>query len=312
MSTSYTFSDTVNTGTLDLIIMATNQAIPNIGITAPAPNARVMENTALALTGTVSNTGTANALSGTLSGTGVLSVTNLTAPPIAVTAGNFVAISGSLNTGNTLGSGTFAVTVMDGSASPTFATATGTVDVLQNRVLSPLEPLPSASCIAGASISGTTGLQSTGIDTQNTRVTIINTSGTAATDANGISVVLSNPSGIFKGSLSQTGTLTGAIASAGTYNGSVTLSTTSAEVGGPLLGEVDGTFGVNYSVSVFSGHATWASNVGSSWGTNGNWGDTASNDIMGLARPVFRARRATATRHSSATCPARPWRPPSV
>ena len=284
LSADYQF--VVNSGTVDLVITPSSQAIPGITITIPASNARVMEGTTVAVSGSVSNTGTGNALNGTLSSaTGLnLTVSNLTPPPITVPSGSSVNYSGTItSTGSNLGNNTFGVTVTDSSASPTSQTASGTLDVVANRVIS-ANTSPNFGIVhIGASVSGTIMLSSPGANNQYTSVTVADSS---ASDSNGISVTGGNPGGTFNGSFTDTRTVGGAVTTLGTYGGTLTLITT----GEGLAGESPNNVSVQYSGTTFSGTAAWVSNTGGSWATNGNWVDTQQSGSIqgapGLAGPA--------------------------
>ena len=90
---------------------------------------------------------------------------------------------------------------------------------------------------------------------------------------------------MFNGVNSDNRTVTGTFASLGLQTGTVTLSSTSAETGGALAGEVDQPVTVGYTAQVFSGKASWASSTGGSWATNILWGDTQAGDLNGAGAP---------------------------
>ena len=272
------YSFVANSGTLDLVIVQPAAAFPIINLDAPANGTRLMANTTTGVAGTVLNDGTVNTLSGSLSSTGTLSVTGIT-PLVEVlgptASGTF---GGTLNTGASLGNKNYAVTVTDGSATPTSATASGTVDVVGNRVITPTIAMSTGSSTVGVVhqgtvVTGTVTLSSTTADNLATRVTVATSAGP---DAFGISYS-GNNTGTFNGSYSATGTLSGTLSTPGTDTG-ITLTTT----GEGLAGESPINVNVNFNAQVFSGKASW-NNTGSngSWSTNNNWGDTLSAGTPG-------------------------------
>ena len=287
------YSITINGNSIILSITPANTAIPNITITAPANGTRVMANSSnISVSGSVGNTGVLT-LNGTLSGGGGA----LTVGNFSPTSGTFQTGTGAVtifggtiaNTGTALGLNSFKVTVTDGSAQPTSATATGTLDILGNRVVAATAGL-FGSIHEGATGTALTTLSSTAPDNQFTRVTV----GDGGVDSGpyGISVTGGNPGGTFNGSFFDGRTLTGSFGALGSQSGTVTLTTT----GEGLAGESPVNVGVAYSAQVFSGQASWASSTGGSWVSNNNWGDTQAPDLNGPALPAWPACSASATR----------------
>ncbi|HWB58156.1 MAG TPA: autotransporter-associated beta strand repeat-containing protein, partial [Chthoniobacteraceae bacterium] len=263
-------------------ITPANSAIPNITITSPANGTRVMTNTLnIAISGSVGNTGV-QPLNATLSdGGGNLAVGGFSPNGGVFTTGTgAVTIFGGTigNSGTVLGLQNYKVTVSDTAASPTSATATGTLDVLGNRQVS-ATGATIGSIHVGLTGSASTTLSSTAPDNQATRVTVAD--GGVDSGANGLTVTGGNPSGTFNGSLTDIRTVTGAFGSIGLQSGTVTLTTT----GEGLAGESPINVGVGYTAQVFSGKASWTSATGGSWITNGNWGDTQAADLNGAGAP---------------------------
>lgn len=277
------YSLQITSGTLQLQISTPTTPVPTILFTSPVSGARVISNTTLTITGSVGNAGIGTLNGALADNSGGLFVSNLgPSNPVSVGAGSSVAFTGTIaSTGAALGTGTFSVSVTDGAASPTTAAATGTVDVIANRVIN-------ASAISfgvfhvGANSQITT-LTSPGTDDQNTRLSVAN-SGTS--DPFGISVTGGNPSGTFNGGApggisSDTRNVGGTITALGSIGGTFNLVTS----GEGLNGEVDAPVQVVYSGTSFSGQATWALNGNGSWSTNNNWGDTNLLNLGGIGAP---------------------------
>ena len=276
----------VSGNSIILTVTAASTAIPGITITSPAASQRIMQNTLnVTVNGNVSDTGVV-ALNGTLSSSGG----NFTVGNFSPTGGTFqtgtgasTAYSGTIaSVGSTLGLNTFNMTVTDGNANPASATTTGTLDVLQNRVVT-------ASAAAIGSIhrnstagSASTTLSTTGSDSQNTRVTVAD--GGADNTANGFSVsgganpTFNDPASSDSRTVSG-GTFTGL----GAQSGTITLTTTGEA--GVLGTQSPVNVNVVYTANVFSGQATWAVNSSSSWTTATNWGDTNAGDLNGAGAP---------------------------
>ena len=124
-------------------------------------------------------------------------------------------------TGSNLGNNTFGVTVTDGSSINSSATASGTLDVVANRVVT-VSGVPAYGIVhEGTVVSTNITLSSTGADNQFTRVSV----GDSGVDAFGISITSGNPSGTFNGSFTDTRTISGTFSSTGTEAG-ITLTTT--------------------------------------------------------------------------------------
>ena len=194
-SMSSNYSIVASSGTLELIVAPTPLAIPGITLNPPA-SARVMANTTLSITGTVTNSGTANTLSGTLSnGGGTLTVSGFS-PAVATVPANSgaVGISGSTSTGASLGTQTYAVTVTDGSATPVTQTGSGSVDVVANRVVSASGTVNLGFVHVNQFVSGTATLVTTGSDNQYTEVLV---SSTLGPDGNSISLTGGNTSLVY-------------------------------------------------------------------------------------------------------------------
>ena len=262
------YSFVVNSGTVDLVISPITQAYPNVSITSPASGIRVMSNSSVPVSGTVTNSGITNTLSGTLSnGGGTIAVSGFSPGVATVPAQSGTSYTATIaSTGSSLGSQTFAVTVTDGNAYLTSATATGTLDVVANRAVA-VSGAPSFGAVhVGTVASGTITLSSTGADTQYTRVTVAD----SGTDAFGISISGGNPSGTFNGSYTDTRIISGTFTSLGIETG-ITL-VTGSEPG--LAGQSPINVPVGFTAQIFSGKASWASASSGSWATNGNWGDT--------------------------------------
>ena len=243
----------------------------------------MITNSTVTISGSVLNPGSSNILTGTLSDAGLaLTGTNFNPAVATVGAGGAEAFTGTItSTGTNLGNQAFGVSVTDGSSINTTATATGTVDVLGNRIVSVTGvPAFGGAVHLGTSFTGTLTLSSTGADNQFTRVKVGN-----ATDGFGVSVSGGNPGGTFNGSFTDTRTIGGTFTTTGSDSG-ITLITTSAENGGAgLAGESDQNVFVNLGVSIFSGHASWGLNGNGSWAANPNWGDTLAPNIGGIGAP---------------------------
>jgi fibronectin-binding autotransporter adhesin len=269
LGSNYAFSATG--GVLSLTISAGTQASPGISIGLNV-GSRVMHNTAIAVSGNVTNGGPV-ALNGTLSSTGSLTVGSLTPPNPTVAANGSQAYTGSSNSGAGLGSQTLTVQVADPAADPTTATASQSISVLQDRVVTASAIPDFGLKHQGSSVSGTTNLTSGGADDQNTRVTVGNgTDGALSTSG--------STSTVFDGSTSDSRTVSGTLNTLGTINGDIVL-TPGTEAG------VDGTqtpvpVHVNYTAQVYSGKARW------NLAGNGNWlnsGQTNWSDTLGAGGP---------------------------
>ena len=276
---NYSLTDTLNSGTLDLIVTSSPLAVAGINLTSPVSGSRVMSGTSLAVSGSVTNTGTSNTLSGTLANAGLsLTVGNLNPAVATVGASGAVAFSGTIaSTGVTLGNQTYGVTVTDGSSINNSATASGTVDVVTNRVIT-ASGVPTYGAVhEGTVVSSTFTLSSAGADNQYTRVTVAD----AGADPFGISITGGNPSGTFNGSFTDTRVISGTFSSTGT-DGGITLVTT----GEGIAGESPINVPLNFGAAVFSGHASWGGLGGnSSWSTNTNWGDTNISSLGTIGAP---------------------------
>jgi fibronectin-binding autotransporter adhesin len=262
---------------LELKITNNNAASPTISLNALS-NTRVMMSTTVSLSGNIGNTGQ-SALSGTLADNGgTLTVGSFSPPsPISVPASGSVGYTASFSTGTNLGTQTYSVKVTDPAADPTSANAGGTVNVLDNRVVTPTASTAFGTLHVGSSVSVPVSLTSTGADGSYTRVTVAN----AGPDANGISVSGGSPSTVFNGSTSDSRTLAGTFTTAGNISGPIVLTTT----GEGLAGESPINVSIPYSAQIFSGKAGWITNGSGSWGTNSNWGDTAAGDLGGAGAP---------------------------
>ena len=162
-------------------------------------------------------------------------------------------------------------TVTDGnSLNRAPATATDTVDVVANRVVTPTIAMSTGSTSVGAVhvgtiLSGTVTLSSAAADNVATRVTV----GNAGPDAFGIAISGGNPSGTFNGSFTDNRVITGTLNTLGT-DSNITLTTT----GEGLAGESPINVNVGINASIFSGKASWNGNGG-----NGIW-STGTNRVI--------------------------------
>ena len=265
---------TSSNGSVVLTITSASKAIPSINI-ALSTTSRLMQSTAIGVNGTVGNSGPVS-LNGALSdGGGNLAVSSFSpSGDFTVSANGTQAYTGSSNSGATLGNRTLGVTVSDPAADPTSVTASTTVSVLQDRVVSASTVAGFGSVHQNATVNGTTSLTSAGADDSNTRVTVAN----AGADANGISVT-GGTDPTFNGSTSDTRTVSGNISALGVVSGNITLTTT-GEAG------ISGTqnpvnVSVLYSASVYSGKAAWTSGASGSWVTGSNWADTLGGGVAG-------------------------------
>ncbi|HEX4084108.1 MAG TPA: autotransporter-associated beta strand repeat-containing protein, partial [Chthoniobacteraceae bacterium] len=131
-------SNGVGSDVLDLTVQNASTAIPSITLTAPTSGARVMASTTIAVGGEIDNSGVVS-LNATLADNGGnLTVTGFSpSNPIVVGTGGSVDYTASANTGSNLGNNTLSVEVTDTNASPTTVSATTTVDVVSNRVVTP-------------------------------------------------------------------------------------------------------------------------------------------------------------------------------
>ncbi|CAN5720800.1 hypothetical protein BH09VER1_BH09VER1_34670 [soil metagenome] len=261
-------------GNLVLTVTGATAPIPSISLIAPASGARVMQSTVLGVSGTVENVG-----SGTLNGAitdngGNLTATSITPSTTSLGASAATGYTASVNSGTVLGNRTISIAVTDTNATPTTASATNSISVLQNRVVTSSTVASFGSVHQGATVSGTTVLTSPGADDSNTRVTVAN----SGTDANGI-LVTGGTNPVFNGSTSDTRTVSGTISTLGNVNGAITLVTTGeAGVAGTQT-PVNVT--VNYSASVYSGKAAWTAGANGDWLVGGNWADTQGGGVAG-------------------------------
>lgn len=271
LGSNYSFD--ASGGVLKLTISAGTQASPGISLALDV-GSRVMHNTAIGVSGNVTNSGPV-ALNGALSSTGQLAVNTLNpSNPNVPANGGSVAYTGSSNSGSTLGDRTVAVTVTDPAASPTSASDSKTVSVLQDRVIAASTVADFGLKHQGATVSGTTNLTSTGLDNENTRVTVGN-----GTD--GVLSTSGSTSTVFDGSTSDSRTVSGTLNNLGTIDGHITL-TPGTEAG------IQGTqtpvpIDVHYTAQVYSGKAQWNNS-----GATGSWlnsGQTNWKDTLGAGGP---------------------------
>ena len=275
LGSSYTFS--VGSGIVKLVIASASSAIPTLSITNPVPALRVMSGTSVAVSGFVGNTGTLSLSGGLSDNGGQLTVSGFSPTNPTVAAGGSVPYSATIaNTGTTLGSRTYTVKVTDPAASPTTATAGSTLTVLADRQVS-ASPLTFGSLHVGAAVSTSTSLTSVAPDDQATRVTVAN----AAADGNGLAVTGGSPATIFNGATSDSRTVSGTFSAIGVKNGPITLTTT----GEGISGEAPINVSLAYSAQIYSGKAAWKNAAGGAWSAGANWGDTQSGDLGGAGAP---------------------------
>ena len=259
-------------GTLQLVVTAVTTPQPTLTIS----NGRAMAGQSVTLTGTVSNVSGGSALNGTLADNGgAVTITGFSPSNPTPAAGASTSYTATVsNVGATLGNNSVKDIVTD--PTPVSATASGTVSVLQNRIVN--ASAVSFGLVHAGAYSATTTLTSAGDDSMNTRVSV----GDSATpDANGVTVTGGNVTGTFNGLFSDSRTVSGNLAT-GANNGTITLTTS----GEGLAGESDVNVAVTYSGTAFSGKASWSgTGGGTSWGTNTNWGDTQAPNLTGAGAP---------------------------
>ncbi len=260
-------------GILDLVVQNGTTAVPTLSLTTPASGLRVMKGTSVSISGSVGNTTGGADLHGTLADNGGNLTVSGFGPsnPLTVTAGSSASFTATIpDTGTTLGTRTYSVTVTDPTASPKTASTTSSLTVIDNRIVN-ASSITFAPVHIGASVSSSVSLSSTGADANYTRVKVAN----AAADANGLAVTGGNTGTLFNGSASDTRLLSGTFTSIGTKTGPITLITT----GENLPGEAPQNVSVNYTAQVYSGKAAWQTNAQTaSWNVPTNWADTQAGD----------------------------------
>ena len=256
---------TVNANSVD----AQRKADQAATFTMTAAASRVLVDSVVRLSGTIANSSPANssALTLGLSSTGQLTVSNFTTG--SVTAGSNLAVSGSIAAGSVAGSRTWTVVNTDASAIRTTSTATGTIDVVNQRVFT-----TSTSTLAlgfihqGGSIgSPTVVVTSTGLNAATANATL----GSFTGGPGGFGLALTSGSAQFNGAAASqqaTYTLSGSAGSLGAISGTFSSAVT---------GEFGGIPNVAVAVSgnVYSGQSTWATNGGGNWGTFSGTGANA-------------------------------------
>lgn len=231
---------------------------------------RALVNTNVTLSGTIANSSPVNstALSLGLGSTGQLTVANFTSG--SVTAGSSLAVSGSVASGSTVGSRSWTVVNTDTSAITTTSTATGTLDVVNQRVFTTSTSTLVLGFIhqGGAIGSPTVVVTSTGLNAVTANASL----GSFAGGPGGFSLATNDSTTFNGGSASQsaTYTLAGPTSSLGAISGTFS-SAVSAE-----LGSINNVT-VAVTGDVYSGLSTWATNGGGNWGTfasgfGTNWG----------------------------------------
>ena len=224
---------------------------------------RALVNTTVGVSGTLTNstpTGGSD-LAVSLSSGGVLSVSNLLSGTNSVAPQTSTSVSGSIQAGSTVGSQTWSVINTDSSAITTTSTASGSLQVVDQRVFT-----TSTSTLAlgfvhqGATVSGpTVGVTSTGLNATTANATLGSFTGGPADFALG----LSSGSAQFDGATaSQTATysIAGTATTLGSLNGTYTSAVT-AEFGS--ISNVT----VAVTGTTYSGQSTWATNGSGNWGT---------------------------------------------
>ena len=224
---------------------------------------RALVGTSVGVSGTITNstpTGGSN-LAVSLSSGGVLSVSNLLSGPNSVAPQASTSVSGSIAAGSTVGTRTWSVINTDANAITTTSTASGSLQVVDQRVFT-----TSTSTLAlgyvhqGATISGpTVGVTSTGLNATTANGTL----GSFTGGPSGFSLGLTSGSAQFYGATaSQTATysIAGTASTLGSLNGTYTSAVT-AEFGS--IPNVT----VAVTGQVYSGQATWNTNGSGNWGT---------------------------------------------
>lgn len=247
--------------------------------TAVAGTPRVLVNTALTVTGTLANSAASGAADLTVSLTGsgaTFSGFNSSAGSVVAGAATSI-ITGSLTTSATAGTQTWRMVNADSLATTTTATASGTLQVVNQRSFTPsVFTIALGNVRVGSAISGgTVSITSGGLNA----TTASGTLGSFTGGPSGLTFGLTSGSTQFIGSASpQTTvyTLAGTAVTAGAISGTYT-SIVAAELGSiPNVGvAVTGNF--------YSGTSTWNVNGGGRWGTLSgtginafgiNWGAT--------------------------------------
>ncbi len=242
----YKLIENVTPNTLDLQHLA-DQTVTALTINGQTSQTRVMTGQNLSVSATLNNTSPSSGASlnvtvGQAAGT-ALTVNSFTGTgPVAAAAST--TIGGTLVTTTAATAQTWGLQNTDGSAITTVASATGTVDVINNRVVTATS-LTGLNLLNNATGFGTVTLSTTGNDNQYTRVTV----GSAGPDTNGVSVGTgSNPT---FNSAAVTDSRFVSSSTAVTYgqvisSSNITLTTT----GEGLVGESPINVNVNYSVAV--------------------------------------------------------------
>ena len=194
---------------------------------------RALVNTNVAVSGSLTNstpTGGTNLAVSLSSGGGGLTVGSLTSGTSSIAAQGSALVSGSIQAGSTVGLQTWSVINTDNNAITTSSTASGSLQVVNQRSFS----LSSGTINLGnflrtASVTGSTTISSSGLNATTANATLGAFSGTST---NGFSLATLDSPIFDGGTSSQTAlyTLSGSAASAGNITGSFT-STVTAELG---------------------------------------------------------------------------------
>ena len=271
---------------LDLVVAGNNSVL---GVSTTTVNlSRMLTEAPQTQTVTVGQVGGSNSTGFSLAASGQVTYSGASGTAAGAiggsTSGSFMAgVANSLGTN----SGTLTVTNLgddgngttgsagagQGSAQPPInVVVTGTV--IDNRTVT-AAPVSFGLVHAGAAVSGSFSLSTTGPDSQYTRLTVDN----GTQDGYGMSVSGGTTTLFNDGSVVDNGrTLSGTLVTAGSLNTTINL----ASHGENLPGKIDQPVSLTYTANVFSGSGRWTgTNGGTSWGGSNstNWTDANNSGV---------------------------------
>jgi|GEM_PF-1371594 len=250
---SYTNLGGGNTGSFQFngtqleFVVAGAGPMPALTITT-ADGTRVMKSTTFAAQGNVSTTGADYNGASLSDNTGQMSIGSFTpSGTFNTTTGSPTNFTANVNTGAATGVRDYKIQVDNGSQS---ATATGTLTVVDNRVVT-ATPVTFNALVGSGALTTATTLNSPGSDDNNTRIFVSNGSNSDISVTGG---TLTSTSNFFDGTNindGRTATLNYSTAGYGGTSGTLTLNNGLAEA---ISGATAGTTGVGYTINV--GNAT--------------------------------------------------------